>query len=208
MRGIPYKHLHPENVLVINGHAHLRLKTLDDLQECMIGEDWPFKGVKVAKEDLSKPGDVFKFGLLVLWMACLGADSYSTATMKFLCSMALLKMIMTLIPYKRPLVESMVCMNSPIFHSSSQGCSIPLKYYLKEVFSDKCAAKVEEESSDQPSEMEMCSESESMFQPTTEEESGNETTESEAPKSNPPSLLSTEGEAKKTPPLGIPMEEA
>ncbi|XP_050720544.1 uncharacterized protein LOC127000641 isoform X4 [Eriocheir sinensis] len=208
VRGIAYKHLHPENVLVINGHAHLKLKTLNDLQECMIGEDWPFEGVKVAKEDLSKPGDVFKFGLLVLWMACMGVDSYNTATMKFLCNMTLLKMIMAQNPNKRPLVESMVCMNSPIFHFSSQGCSMPLSYYLKKVFNDKCAAEVEEESSDQLTDMEMCSESESMFQPTTEEESGNETTESEAPKSNPPSLLSTEGDAKKTPPSSTLMEEA
>ncbi|XP_050706409.1 uncharacterized protein LOC126991775 isoform X1 [Eriocheir sinensis] len=206
MRGIAYKYLHPENVLVINGHAELR--TLDDLHECTIGKDWPFGSVKMAKEDLGKPGDVFKFGLLVLWMACIGVDSYRTATMKFHCNMALLKTIMAQDPNKRPLVESMVCMNSPIIHSSSQGCSMPLKYHLKEVFSDMCIAEGEEETSDQPSEMEVCSESESMFQPTTEEESGNETTESEAPRSNPPSLLSAEREAKDVPPPSTPTEKA
>lgn len=211
MKGIAYKYLHPENVLVINGHAELRLKTLDDEQEWNIGDDWPFECVKVAKEDLSKVGDVFKFGLLILWMACLGDDNLSTAIMKYQCNVALLQGIMAEDPKKRPLVESMVCMNSRIFHTNSQGCSMPLKYYLKIVFSEKSTAELEEESSDQPSEMEIdksISEPESLFQPTTEEESGEETTESEAPKSNPPSLASTEREAMETPPPTTATEEA
>lgn len=82
---------------------------------------------------------------------------------------------------------------------------MPLKYHLKELVYDKCIA--EGENSDQPSEIEMCSESESIFLPTTEEESGNETTESEAPRSNPPSLLSTEREAMERPPPNSPTEE-
>ncbi|KAK8379491.1 hypothetical protein O3P69_019421 [Scylla paramamosain] len=182
-RGIAYKHLHPQNVLIRNGHAVLR--PINEQQECKIGQDWPFEGVEVTNEDLGMPGDVFNFGLLLLWMACKGVDSYHRATMKYYCNVALIKMTMDEDPNQRPLVESMVCTNSPIFRPNIKWRPMLLKDYLREVFNEKCNT---EEASEGANELlseaetgESTSESGSMFQ-RTEDESGTETTESEPPK--------------------------
>ena len=192
-RGIAYKHLHPENILIRKSHATLR--PIDEQRECKIGEDWPFEGVEVANEDLGRPVDVFNFGLLVLWMACMGTDNYFAAIMKFHCNMALIKMTMADDPNQRPLVDHMMCTNSPIFHSNSQWHTIPLTDYLMEVFNDDYNAEeiddIDEEVYEFPSEVETGesnSDSESISKHLImEDESGNETTESENPKNRSPS---------------------
>lgn len=182
-RGMAYKHLHPQNVLVRSGHAVLR--PVDEQQECSIGQDWPFEGVEVANEDLGMPGDVFNFGLLLLWMACKGVDNYYGATMKYYCNVALIKMTMDEDPNQRPSVESMVCTNSPIFRPNIKWRPMLLKDYLREVFTETCnMEEASEDASGLPSEAETgesTSESYSMFHHT-EDESGTETTESEAPR--------------------------
>ncbi|XP_045132461.1 uncharacterized protein LOC123516761 isoform X2 [Portunus trituberculatus] len=196
-RGIAYKHLHPQNVLIRNGHAVLR--PIEEQQECKIGQDWPFEGVEVANEDLGKPGDVFNFGLLLLWMACKGADSYYGAAMKYYCNVALIKMTMDEDPNQRPLVESMVCTNSPIFRPNIKWRPMLLKDYLREVFNEKCnTEEASEDASGLPSEAETgetTSESGSMFQ-RTEDDSGTETTESEPPKYEPSARLNEAEEGK------------
>lgn len=206
VKGIAYKHLHPENVLVINGHAVLR--PIDSQQECTIGKHWPFEGVEVPNEDLDRPGDVFNFGLLVLWMACKGGDNYNIVDMKFYCSMALIKMAMAADPNQRPLVESMVCINSPIFHSNIHWRSMPLRDYLEEVFSDKGNAEVKDDNPDQLNELEAgesTSESECLYQPRTEE-SGNETTDSEVFRSSSSYVADMEREGKVAAPPSTPAE--
>ena len=175
------------------------LRPIEEQQECRIGQDWPFEGVEVANEDLGKPGDVFNFGLLLLWMACKGADSYYGATMKYYCNVTLIKMTMDEDPNQRPLVESMVCTNSPIFRPNIKWRPMLLKDYLREVFNDKCnTEEASEDASGLPSEAETgetTSESGSMFQ-RTEDESGTETTESEPPPKYEPLGLNEAEEEK------------
>ena len=174
--GMAYKHLHPENILIQNGHAALR--HINDQCKCSIGYAWPFDSLNVANPDHEKPADMYNFGLLVLWMACKGAGTYNTAVMKFYCNVALIKMTMATDPNHRPQIDSIVYMDNPVFRYNVHWRGIPLKDFMNEV-----STKHEVEACDLTSEVETgdsTSGSECVFHPCTEDESGNETTESEA----------------------------
>ncbi|XP_050703048.1 uncharacterized protein LOC126988721 isoform X2 [Eriocheir sinensis] len=206
MRGIAYQHLHPGNVLVTNGHASLR--PIDSQTKFSTGEGWAFERFNYAKP-LTKADDVFNFGLLLLWMACKG-DKYYDSIMKYYCNMALIKMAMAKDPDQRPLVESLLSTNSPIYRSNHLWQRTPLNIYLTEVFSERVAIKVGEENVCQSLEMEACeftSDSESLLQPHTKEESDSENPGVEATISEPLSPASTEGGAKETLPPRIPVDD-
>lgn len=205
MRGIVYQHLHPGNVLVSNGHASLR--PIDNQRKCNTGGGWAFERFNYAKP-LTKADDVFNFGLLLLWMACKG-DNYYDSIMKYYCNMALIKMAMAKDPDQRPVVESLLSTDSPIYRSNHLWHRMPLSIYLKEVFRERVAIKVEEDvrQSLETEAWVFNSDLESLLQPHTKEESESENPGVEAIISEPLSQASTEGGAKETLPPHMPADD-
>ncbi|XP_069951858.1 uncharacterized protein [Cherax quadricarinatus] len=108
-KGKAYKHLHPENILLVDGVA--KLCSQEKIVESSLKESWSFKcpqspGQKEAIDTFAD--DVYSLGIMILWLSCLGVGNLEAAKKAAINSIPSIKHLIAEEPSERPTMQELL----------------------------------------------------------------------------------------------------